>query len=322
MSRRTRIDSITGKGVASRAELLTRRRLLEDLVKATLAGAVATSVAGCATTINDTVLPLMQPHYLDMSDDELAMAVKRIEDEVFALYAKRPEVHSEPAPEDTRWVMTLDLSRCVGCGRCRRGCHEENNQSRDPAIFWISMLKSQHMKVWLLHETEDYDTPPQREDDGSYYLPQSCQQCETSQCVRACPVKATWKEPDGITVVDYNWCIGCRYCMATCPYGARKFNWAHPVIPATDLNPHMHYLGNRPRMYGVIEKCTFCVQRTRMGHDPACCTVCPVGARTFGNVLDPTSEVHYIVNNVRTIQLKEELGTNPRFYYYFSAGQG
>lgn len=84
----------------------------------------------------------------------------------------------------------------------------------------------------------------------------------------------------------------------------------------------MHYLGNRPRMYGVVEKCTFCIQRTRAGYDPACVTVCPVRARTFGDMNDPSTEVHYIINNVRTIQLRADVGTKPRFYYYFSAGQG
>ena len=306
-------------GSPRRRELLSRRTLLGDLVKAIVAGTVVTSVGGCAA-IEKHVLPLMQPHYLDMTDDQLAVAVQRIEDEVFKLFEVRPEIVTTPATDGVRWVQTLDLSACIGCGRCRQACHEENNQGRDPAIHWITMLRSHHQKVWMLHETETYDIPPQDHDDGQYYMPTGCQQCEKPSCVRACPNKATWKEPDGIVVVDYDWCIGCRYCMAACPYGARKFNWAHPTVPRADLNLGMHYLGNRLRKYGVVEKCTFCVQRTRAGHDPACVTVCPVGARKFGDVNDPTSEVNYIVERVRTLQLREELGTEPRFYYYFSAG--
>jgi len=255
-----------------------------------------------------------------MNDDQLAVALRRIEDDVLARFEVRPEISTSSAPEGVRWAQTLDLSACIGCGRCREACFQENNPSRDPAIYWITMLRSHHLKIWTLHETETYETPPQEHDDGQYYMPVGCQQCESPSCVRACPVKATWKEPDGIVVVDYDWCIGCRYCMAACPYAARKFNWGHPTLPAEDVNLGMHYLGNRPRMYGVVEKCTYCVQRTRAGHDPACVTVCPVGARKFGDVNDPAAEVNYIVHRVRTIQLREELGTQPHFYYYFSAG--
>ena len=121
-----------------------------------------------------------------------------------------------------------------------------------------------------------------------------------------------------LTVVDYDWCIGCRYCEAACPYWARRFNFAKPSIPKDRLNPEMAYLGNRPRKQGVMEKCHFCIQRTRMGKYPACLEVCPVGARKFGNILDPESEVSYILREKRVfIQLKEEMGTSPRFFYYF-----
>jgi len=119
-------------------------------------------------------------------------------------------------------------------------------------------------------------------------------------------------------VVDYNWCIGCRYCMAACPYGARHFNWAEPNIPPDELNPETHYLGNRPRYKGVVEKCTFCIQRTRAGKYPACVEVCPVGARKFGNLLDPKSEIRYCIENKRVFRLKEDLNTYPKFYYFFA----
>jgi Fe-S-cluster-containing dehydrogenase component len=88
-------------------------------------------------------------------------------------------------------------------------------------------------------------------------------------------------------VIDYDWCIGCRYCMAACPYGARHFNWGEPTVRADEINPDMHLLGNRPRRKGVVEKCSFCIQRVRKGRYPACLEACPVGARKFGNMLDP-----------------------------------
>jgi molybdopterin-containing oxidoreductase family iron-sulfur binding subunit len=119
-------------------------------------------------------------------------------------------------------------------------------------------------------------------------------------------------------VIDYEWCIGCRYCMAACPYGARRFNWAEPTIPKGELNTNTHYLGNRPRPKGVVEKCTFCIQRTRAGRYPACVEACPVGARKFGNLLDKDSEIRYIIEHKRVLVLKEELNTAPRFFYFYA----
>jgi len=105
--------------------------------------------------------------------------------------------------------------------------------------------------------------------------------------------------------------------MAACPYGARHFNWGEPSIPKGHLNTNMHVLGNRPRPRGVVEKCTFCIQRTRAGRYPACVEVCPVGARKFGNLLDPDSEIRYIIEHKRVLVLKEELNTMPKFFYFY-----
>jgi Fe-S-cluster-containing dehydrogenase component len=146
-------------------------------------------------------------------------------------------------------------------------------------------------------------------------------QCGNPPCVRACPVNATWKDADGIVVIDYNWCIGCRMCIAACPYWARHFNWREPEIPPEELNPNTAYLGNRPRMKGVVEKCHFCVQRTRRGRQPACMQACPTGARVFGNLLDPTSEIRYVLEHKKVFRLKEELGTEPQFWYFSDEGR-
>src|SRR5690606_11821403 len=143
-----------------------------------------------------------------------------------------------------------------------------------------------------------------------------CFQCANPPCVQVCPVSATWQEPDGIVVVDYDWCIGCRYCIAACPYWARRFNWSEPHVPAEELNPNQHYLGNRARKKGVVEKCTFCIQRTREGRLPACAEACPTGARVFGNLLDPNSEIRWVLENKRVFRLKEDLNTEPRFWYF------
>ena len=170
------------------------------------------------------------------------------------------------------------------------------------------MLRLPHGSLDLEKAEHNYN-PEMVPEKGYFYMPVQCQQCKNPPCVKVCPVHATWQETDGITVIDYDWCIGCRYCEAACPYWARRFNFTKPSIPKERLNPDMAYLGNRPRRQGVMEKCHFCIQRTRAGRYPACLEVCPAGARKFGNILDPESEVSYILRTKRVfIQLKEEIG--------------
>jgi molybdopterin-containing oxidoreductase family iron-sulfur binding subunit len=149
-------------------------------------------------------------------------------------------------------------------------------------------------------------------------MPVACMQCRNPPCVKVCPVEATWQEPDGIVVIDYDWCIGCRCCMSACPYGARHFNWAEPTVASEEVNPDMHYLGNRMRPKGVVEKCTFCIHRVREGRYPACVEICPVGARKFGNLLDEDSEIRYLMREKRVFVLKEDLNTQPKFYYFYA----
>src|SRR4030095_12265039 len=153
----------------------------------------------------------------------------------------------------------LDLSRCVGCRRCVYACGEENKQSRDPQIHRVrgrEMEKAHGVDIFKSDIYYDAELVPR---EGHFYMPVQCHQCRAAPCTKVCPVKATWQEPDGITVIDYDWCIGCRCCMAACPYGARRFNFTRPSVPKERLNPAMHYLGNRPRAKGVVEKCTFCI---------------------------------------------------------------
>jgi molybdopterin-containing oxidoreductase family iron-sulfur binding subunit len=198
---------------------------------------------------------------------------------------------------------------------------DENNSSRNVQIQWIRVLRMKKGEL-NFEKSEHYYSPDKVPEDDYFYVPVSCQQCENTPCIKVYPVKATWKEPDGVVVIDYNWCIGCRFCMAAYPYRARKFNWKEPEIPVDVIKTNVHYLGNRPRMKGVVEKCTFCVQRTREGRYPACVEICPVGARKFGNLLDPESEIRYVLKNFRTFRLKEELNTEPKFFYFFSLGWG
>jgi molybdopterin-containing oxidoreductase family iron-sulfur binding subunit len=280
---------------------------------------LAASALPAAKTEASFLDVFFQKHFQEMNKAEVNEVLERMEKDYTEKYGKNVSVKGTAPLPGVLFGYGLDLSRCIGCRRCVYGCVGENNQSRDPQIHWITVLRFKEGEKWVdLEGSEKYYNPSEVPEAGHFYMPVQCQQCENPPCVRACPTQATWKEPDGIVVVDYNWCIGCRYCMAACPYGARHFNWAKPNVPVDELNPETHYLGNRPRYNGVVEKCTFCIQRTRSGKYPACVEVCPVGARKFGNLLDPESEIRYCIENKRVFRLKEDLNTYPKFYYFFA----
>lgn len=298
----------------------SRRKFLKGLAggaaaAALPAAAMARSPGGVLT--HSSWAEYFQRNYLLMTPEEKQAALRRMEEKYTAQYGKKVTVKGTPAMENVLFGYALDLNRCVGCRRCVYACVNENNlPRRGEEIHYIKVLRFEDGVMDFERSNRYYD-PEEVPEDGYYYMPVQCQHCRTAPCVKACPVKATWTDPDGIVVVDYNWCIGCRYCMAACPYEGRSFNWGDPQINPEELNPDTHYLGNRPRMRGVVEKCTFCIQRSREGRYPACVEICPVGARKFGNLLDPGSEIRYILENKRVFRLKEDLLTEPKFFYFF-----
>ena len=269
-------------------------------------------------TLDDvnTLESLLQKHYKEMNETDMEEALDRIRSQVELRYNVRPDIKDIKAKDGVEFVYALNLSRCVGCRKCVHACVEENNQSREPEIQYIRVLEMPRGTTDIEKGNHHYDHPTVPDDDH-FYMPIQCHQCKDAPCVKVCPVEATWTESDGITVIDYDWCIGCRYCEAACPYWARRFNFSEPKIKSEQLNPNMSYLSNRPRKKGVMEKCTFCLHRTREGKMPACLEVCPVGARKFGNILDPESDVSKILQTKRVFVLKEEANTLPRFFYYF-----
>lgn len=291
---------------------MDRREVLMSLFS--LAAAVATS--GCKANL-DALNAFVQSHFKEMSTDELQAALARWEANYEKQFDRPVTVSATPPQEGVLFGYALDVSRCIGCRRCVYACVDENNQSRDPQLHWITVLEMDKDRGVDLQHADAYYDAEEVPRPGKFYMPVACQHCENPPCVKVCPVQATWKDPDGIVVIDYDWCIGCRCCITACPYGARRFNWTDPEIPGEDLNPDTEYLGNRPRRRGVVEKCSFCIQRVRKGRYPACVEVCPVGARKFGNLLDPKSEIRYILDNKRVFVLKEELNTQPKFFYYF-----
>lgn len=289
----------------------SRRSFLKNISLASIAALTAT---GCNMK---ELEEFFQRNFRTLSEKEKEEIIKNLKQKYQEKYDKDFQVSAKPAMDNVEFAYALDLSRCIGCRKCVYACVGENNQSRSPQIHWIQVLQMEKEKGIDFAHSDVHYNPEKVPEKGHFYLPVACQQCRNPQCTTVCPVKATWQEPDGIVVVDYNWCIGCRYCMAACPYGARHFNWGEPEIPAEELNTDMHYLGNRPRTKGVVEKCTFCIQRVRKGKYPSCVEICPVGARKFGNLLDSESEIRYILENKRVLVLKEELNTQPRFYYFF-----
>lgn len=210
-----------------------------------------------------------------------------------------------------QWAMVIDQNKCEGCGYCTLACRAHNDIP--PEISWNRVAAACEI------------------DGQTIYLARPCMQCEDAPCVSVCPVKASYYRPDGIVMMDYDRCIGCRYCEVACPYNARAFNWEeftgdNPAVP-TWGTPEVD---RRPR--GVVEKCSFCFNRIDRGiaqgltpgvdpeATPACVVNCPVGCRTFGDLNDPESEVSKLLATHVTHRLREDLGTNPRVYYICPTG--
>ncbi|MEJ2011206.1 MAG: 4Fe-4S dicluster domain-containing protein [Anaerolineales bacterium] len=214
------------------------------------------------------------------------------------------EVHG--ASGDHHWGMVIDLRKCIGCEYCMRACSAVNDVAPD--------------KPWNI-VVEDSTVNGRK-----FYFSRPCLHCQHAPCVEVCPVRATYVREDGLVIMDYERCIGCRYCEVACPYDARKFNWE----ARSDENVYVPTWGvpeveRRPR--GVVEKCTFCVQRIDSGlkkglipgeareATPACVNICPVGARVFGDLKDPESNISQVLDRQPTTRLRDELGTEGSVYY-------
>jgi len=222
-----------------------------------------------------------------------------------------------------KWGMVIDLDRCTACQTCTISCRSENNipfagpeeSKKGRAIFWnevIPIIEGEYPYI------------------KANFIPRPCMHCDNPACIKVCPVKATYKNEEGLVAQIYNRCIGCRLCMCACPYTARSFNWFHAEWPKEMkryLNPEVSV-----RCKGVVEKCTFCVHRLRKVKEkariekkklrdedlvrlPACCQSCPANARYFGDLDDPESTVSKLSKSPRAFQLLEELGTHPKVFY-------
>jgi len=223
-----------------------------------------------------------------------------------------------------RWGMVIDLDRCLRCQACVVACATENNvpplgperSASTRPIHWMDMLNP--------------DVESSGSELGRGPAPVPCMHCERPECVKVCPVGATYKADDGVVIQVWDRCIGCRYCMIACPYGRRYFNWTEPAWPGGDpssANPDV-----APRLAGVVEKCTLCQHRIRAALEssrladaslddqtilrlPACASACPTRAITFGDLADPQSTVSKLAKDPRAVQLLARLGTGPKVFY-------
>lgn len=220
--------------------------------------------------------------------------------------------HSQNLTGKKRLALSVDLRVCgvhPGCRLCIDACHEIHNVPDIPEekeiIRWI--WASPFEKVFGKDVPRTFLSSI-----GSLQILCLCNHCSNPPCVKVCPVKATWKRDDGVVMIDYHRCIGCRYCMAACPYGARSFNFREPSEYIKKRNKDFPV-----RIRGVVEKCNFCEEIVSRGGIPKCVDACKYGGLKFGDLNDPESEVSKALKGRFSIVRKPHLGTNPNVYYVF-----
>jgi len=256
------------------------------------ASAEASEDAQPVPGVLDNPEPLVEGNILERMREDLARALKK-------------------PVEQRRWVMVIDLQKCIGCKACTVSCVAENNLP--PGVVYRPVVEE---------ELGEFPNVRKR------FTPRPCMQCANPPCTPVCPVGATYQRPDGIVAVDYDVCIGCRYCLAACPYHARTSDFGDfygdgtPEIMDYETRPNFEYgrewkrePGHHASPIGNAHKCHFCLHRIENGMLPACVTTCLGGATYFGDYNDEQSLVHELAGAARMMRLKEELGTKPMTFY-------
>jgi molybdopterin-containing oxidoreductase family iron-sulfur binding subunit len=291
----------------------TRRSFLRNLAGVAGAAAVVTTTTRKMTpSTGSEAIPLEAVKVYEPP------AVDGFSDPLERMRADMARAIEKPVSE-RRWVMVIDLRKCVGCHACTIACVSENHLP--PGVVYRPVLE------------EEIGTFP---NVTRRFLPRPCMQCENPPCTPVCPVGATYKDENGIVVVDYDQCIGCRYCITACPYAARTFDFGEyytanrpeetgvmigPTAEQYETAPNYEYGEGRVREgehgspIGNVRKCHFCLHRLEVGMLPACTTTCIGRATYFGDANDPDSMVSELVASPNVMRLKEELGTEPRVYY-------
>jgi Fe-S-cluster-containing dehydrogenase component len=220
-----------------------------------------------------------------------------------------------------RWVLVVDLDRCTGCQACVVACHAENNV---PVVGEMQAAYGRWAHWIIIQRYWEGEYPNVK----ARFMPVMCQQCTRAPCEPVCPVFATYHNEEGLNAQIYNRCIGTRFCGNACPYKVRTYNWFRPEFPEPlneQLNPDVTV-----RSRGIMEKCTFCIQRIRRTEieartqgrrpvdgeiQPACVQTCPSGALVFGDLNDPASRASQLAHSHRSFRLLPELGTDPGVIY-------
>ncbi len=231
--------------------------------------------------------------------------------------AGKTESHGEATPKGRQYGLVIDVKKFAaqpGLGeKCVTACHSLHNvpdyHNKKDEIKWIWIESYEH----AFPEHSQYKRNESLEKMPIVTL---CNHCGNPPCVRACPTQATFKNQDGIVMMDYHRCIGCRFCMAACPYGARSFNWRDPRGVDETGKPFIKHINPDfpTRTRGVVEKCTLCNERLARGIMPACVEASN-GAMIFGDLNDPGSEINKVLSETFTIQRKPSMGTNPSIFY-------
>ena len=198
---------------------------------------------------------------------------------------------------DHWWGMIIDIDKCIGCGNCVRACSKENQVPEGYFRTWVERYQVSEDRDHPLVDSPDggiHGFPPNtRADIKSFFVPKLCNHCTDSPCVQVCPVGATFISPDGVVLVDAEYCLGCRYCIQACPYGCRYF---HPERQTAD-------------------KCTLCYHRITKGLTTACCEACPTGARQLVDLKNPHDPVHEFLRNNKVQVLKPQMATGAKAFY-------
>jgi molybdopterin-containing oxidoreductase family iron-sulfur binding subunit len=286
----------------AQGKLCGRREFLKGTAKFAALGSAA-MVSGCGTgglfgsreELSLRWNEYFKKNYRLMTRDEKAETVQRLERLAKIKSGADIQMNSKGPIEGVLFGYAFNVTRCEGYMECVSACVKENNLDRKSNTQYVRIFEMEHGE--MTPEVGDGKYFHEVPVEDHFYMGVQCFHCENAPCIK-------------------DWCIGCRYCMAACPYFGRRFNWNKPEVPLNEMTKKQHYLGNRMRGRGQMEKCTFCVQRSREGRLPACVEACPTGSRVFGNLLDPDSEIRFVLKNKKVFRLKEDLGTDPKFWYF------
>jgi molybdopterin-containing oxidoreductase family iron-sulfur binding subunit len=254
---------------------------------------------------------------------------------VSAARSRSPAGHHSPDIENRRlrkWMMIIDQRKCDGCQsqgtppKCTEACII-GHFVPEP-MEWIEVYEHYQSKEQELHHGHELAIKTVPAIEGTAFLPTPCMQCQNPPCVNVCPVGATWSTPEGVVLIDQDRCIGCRMCMAACPYERRFFTWSDPPIPPEALFVDYDPTHQVPLKKGVVAKCDFCPEMARSGRLPFCAQACPQNAIYYGDFEEDVAtngeevvKISKFLADNSAYRYKEELGTRPRVYYIPGHGE-